>query len=181
MGGASPEDYGEYFAWGETEPKSNFNWSTYKWCNGSSTSLTKYNTDSSRGIVDNITTLEPEDDAAYVILGSNGRMPTKEEWIELNSNCTSTWVEKYHDILRYGRLYTAANGNSIFIPCASARHLYDGAHYEDPNINYYAYYWSSSLGRKSHEAGYMSFKSKYSYTNYQVDRSCGLPIRPVTE
>ena len=47
LGGASPEDYGEYFAWGETEPKSNFNWSTYKWCNGSSTSLTKYNTDSS--------------------------------------------------------------------------------------------------------------------------------------
>ena len=65
VGATKPEEYGDYFAWGETEPKSTYNWSTYKYCNGSSTSLTNYCTNSSYGTVDNKTILEAADDAAH--------------------------------------------------------------------------------------------------------------------
>ncbi len=64
IGASSPEDYGDYFAWGETQPKDVYSWSTYKWCNGSSSKMTKYCTDSSfgnNGFVDNKTELDPED------------------------------------------------------------------------------------------------------------------------
>ena len=69
VGASKPEEYGDYYAWGETEPKEVYDWSTYRWCNGGRTSLTKYNTKSSYGIVDNKTELELEDDAAYVNWG----------------------------------------------------------------------------------------------------------------
>ena len=67
----SPEAYGDYYAWGETETKSEYNWSIYKWCNGSYDSLTQYNTNSSYGTVDNKTILDPEDDVAHVKLGGS--------------------------------------------------------------------------------------------------------------
>lgn len=179
LGGSSPEDYGDYFAWGETETKSDFNWSTYKWCDGSSSSLTKYNTDSALGVVDNLTTLEPMDDAAHVILGGNWRIPTAAEWNELMTKCTSTWVNNYHDSESDGRLFTAANGNSIFIPAAGARSLYNSyGHYVDAYKNHYAYYWSSSLDTTSHEPGYSGFNM---YSDYKVKRSCGLSVRPVCD
>ncbi|MCI7430492.1 MAG: hypothetical protein MSS84_06410, partial [Bacteroidales bacterium] len=53
VGASTPEEYGNYYAWGETTPKAYYDWSTYKWCNGSKTTLTKYNTSSSYGTVDN--------------------------------------------------------------------------------------------------------------------------------
>ncbi len=62
VGATKPEEYGGYYAWGETEEKSYYDWSTYKWCNGSSTSMTKYCTTSSYGTVDNKTVLDPADD-----------------------------------------------------------------------------------------------------------------------
>ena len=66
IGADSPEGYGDYFAWGETRPKSTYSWSTYKYCKGSYDTMTKYCTDSSRGTVDNKTVLEAADDAAIV-------------------------------------------------------------------------------------------------------------------
>ena len=71
IGADAPEDYGEYYAWGETETKKTYKWSTYKWCEGNnldsltldnSLALTKYNNISSCGTVDNKTILRPEDD-----------------------------------------------------------------------------------------------------------------------
>ena len=85
VGATTPEEYGDYFAWGETEPKDNYDWSTYKWCNESNATMTKYCTDSSYGTVDNKTVLELEDDAAYVNWGGNWRMPTKAELDELTN------------------------------------------------------------------------------------------------
>ncbi len=88
VGAAKPEDYGDYFAWGETEPKDDYWWSTYKWCNGDWDKLTKYCTDSyywdssSSSSMDNKTVLDPEDDAAHVNWGGSWRMPTDEEWTE---------------------------------------------------------------------------------------------------
>ena len=83
VGADAPEAYGDYFAWGEVTPKTEYNWSTYKWCNGDAYSQTKYFTSSSYGTVDGKTTLDLEDDAAYVNMGSEWRMPTNAEQDEL--------------------------------------------------------------------------------------------------
>jgi len=136
-----PEDYGDYFAWGETETKSYYAWSTYKWCNESNTTLTKYNTSSSYGIVDNKIVLDLEDDVAHVKWGGDWRMPTQEEFSELYNNCTWTWttqngVNGYKVTSRK----TGYTDRSIFLPVAGYR---DG-----PNLygaGSYVYFWSSSL------------------------------------
>ena len=82
VGATVPEDYGDYFAWGETESKTNYGWNTYQYCMGNLSLLTKYCNNSSygyNGFTDNLTILEPSDDATTVNLGADWRMPTKEE------------------------------------------------------------------------------------------------------
>ena len=118
VGADSPEAYGDYFAWGEIEPKTIYGWSNYKWCNGSYDTLTKYCTYSSDGTVDNKTTLDLEDDAAYVNMGSEWRMPTITEQQELIDNCTWTWTTQNGV---NGYKVTGNNGNSIFLPAAGFR------------------------------------------------------------
>ncbi len=173
VGASKPEEYGDYFAWGETEPKSNYYWSTYKWCNGSETTQTKYNTSSSYGTVDNKTVLDPEDDAAHVNWGGSWRMPTKEEQDELRNNCTWTWTTKKGV---NGRLVTGPNGKSIFLPAAGDREgtrLYDAGSWGN--------YWSSSLNtdRPSY-ACFVNFGSVDVYW-YDFYRRYGRSVRPVSE
>lgn len=170
----SPVDYGDYFAWGETEPKEDFDWSTYKW-GTSFTSLTKYNTDSSRGPVDNKTVLEPEDDVAHVKLGGKWRLPTDAEWSELLTKCTWTWVTNYNGSGINGRLVKATNGNSIFLPAAGERvdNLYDAGSC--------GYYWSSSLSTDDPSgAWYVDFYLDSVYRSYG-SRFVGRSVRPVSE
>ena len=140
VGADTPEGYGDYFAWAETDPKTTYNWSTYKYCNGDRYQLTKYCSKSSfgyNGFTDDLTTLLPEDDAATANWGGNWRMPTLEEWQELLANTTNKWTSQNGV---NGRLFTAANGNSLFLPAA-------GGHWDNEvdivvsNGNY----WSSSL------------------------------------
>ena len=139
VGAETPEDYGDYFAWGETMPKGVYNWNTYQYCMGSENTLTKYCNKSSygyNGFIDNLTTLLPEDDAATANWGSSWRMPTVEDWEELYNNTTVTWTTQ--NGVR-GRLFTASNGNSLFLPAAGVR--WDG------ELNYTGdscHYWSSS-------------------------------------
>ena len=115
VGANSPEEYGDYFAWGETSPKTVFDWSNYKWCNGSENSLTKYNYSSSYGTVDNKMELDIEDDAAYVNWGSDWLMPTMDQRDELCGKCS--WVlTKFNNVNGY--LVTGPNGKSIFFPQA---------------------------------------------------------------
>ena len=121
VGANAPEEYGDYFAWGETEPKDVYSWETYKWCNGSDTTLTKYCTKSKygyNGFVDNKTELDPEDDAAYVNWGASWRMPTKSQLGELRSECTWLW-SNLNGV--NGILVTGPNGNSIFLPANGCR------------------------------------------------------------
>ena len=138
VGATSPEDYGDYFAWGETSPKEVYNWDTYRYCNGDYDQLTKYCSKSSfgyNGFTDNLTILQPGDDAATANYG--GRTPTKEEWQELLNNTTVSWTT-LNGV--NGRLFTASNGNSLFLPAAGYRwvsSLYDAGSDGD--------YWSSSL------------------------------------
>ena len=91
VGATSEADYGSYFQWGETTSDTVFDWTTYKYCNGSSTTMTKYCTDGSFGTVDNKTTLESEDDAATQIMGSKWRMPTTDEFQELFDETLWAW------------------------------------------------------------------------------------------
>ena len=137
IGANSPEEYGDYFAWGETEPKEVFVWSTYKWCNGSQNTLTKYCTDSIHGTVDNKIELALEDDAAFVNFGSSWRMPTLEQQEELHQQCTCTWTT-VNGV--NGQLFTGPNGNTLFLPASG---------YQFGNslsgVGTYAYYWSRSL------------------------------------
>ena len=88
VGAALPEDFGDYFAWGETTAKSNYNWSTLKYCeDDTGDKFSKYNTKSEYGIVDNKTTLERSDDAATANWGSDWCMPTPAQFQELYDNC----------------------------------------------------------------------------------------------
>ena len=118
IGADSPEDCGDYFAWGETEPKTTYNWSTYKWCKGRYGTLTKYCADLASGTVDNKMTLEPEDDAATANWGEAWCMPTYEQIHELYDECTLKMITQNGV---NGYKMTGPNGNSIFIPAAGFR------------------------------------------------------------
>ena len=172
VGASKAEDYGDYFAWGEVEPKDYYDWSTYKYCNGSETTLTKYNTSSSYGTVDNKTQLELSDDAARANWGGNWRMPTDAEWIELREQCTWTWTTQNGV---YGRTVTSkTNGNSIFLPAAGS---HDGSSLTDAGSC--GRYWSSSLGSGSpNYAWYLTFNSGSVGRRLQ-NRYNGFSVRPV--
>ena len=142
VGASRPEDYGDYFAWGETRPKSEYSWSTYRWCNGSEKNLTKYCTQSTRGKdgkVDNIVTLDLSDDAAYVNMGAAWRMPTKNDMYELINHCnwSKTTLNGVNGLKGIG-----PNGNSIFFPFAGD--IFQVKSSLDYN-KFNATYWTSSL------------------------------------
>ena len=120
IGANAPEEYGGYFAWGETQTKSVYNWNTYKYCNGSFNTLIKYCTNSNygyNGFADGQSILLPEDDAAIANWGEDWHVPTEEEWEELFENTTNT-LTTINGV--DGRLFTALNGNSLFLPLAGS-------------------------------------------------------------
>ncbi len=170
VGANSPEEYGDYFAWGEIEPKEDYSWNTYAYGNAAN-QLTKYCISSAYGAVDNKTVLEAEDDAATANWGGGWRMPTSIELIELCNTCT--WergdlngVEGYY--------ITSTNGNYIFLPATGfldgTRLYYAGS---------YGYYWSSSLGDiGSNYAYYLDFNFS-SHGTYRNNRYHGQSVRPV--
>ena len=183
VGATRPEEYGDYYAWGETEPKTNYSWSTYKYCNGSYSTLTKYCNNSSygnNGFTDTKTTLDPDDDVAHVKWGGDWRMPTVGEFVELLNNCTWTWTT-LSDVKGYGvkgyRVTSKKSGytdRSIFLPAAGYR--------SDTGligVGSYGLYWSSLLYTVSPvEAKYVYFNSDDRDT-YHDYRGLGLSVRPV--
>lgn len=136
VGATAPEDYGDYFAWGETSPKSVYNWNTYIY--GNHWEFTKYCNYSScgyNGFTDTLTTLQPGDDAATANYG--GRTPTADEWQELIDNTTSEWTT-LNGV--NGFRFTGSNGNRLFLPAAGYRW--------DSTLDHpggWCIYWSSSL------------------------------------
>ncbi len=172
VGATSVTDDGDYFAWGETSPKTTYDWSTYKWCNGSKDTQTKYCPSSEygyNGFTDGKTTLDPEDDAAHVNWGGNWRMPTKAEQDELRTNCTWTWTQKNGT---NGYEVKGKNGNTIFLPAAGYRSSSSLI-----RVGSYGYYYSSSL-LGSYYAYYLYFRSDYVDRDYDF-RCSGRSVRPV--
>lgn len=198
---ANSEDYGDYYAWGETEPyyssldpitmkdgkESGYLWPSYKWCNGDYSYLTKYNWNSERGPVDNRTVLDLEDDAANAILGGKWRMPTTIEWDRLKKKCTWTWMKK-NDV--NGIEVIGPNGNRIFIPACGTLGV-ERAGLEEPTPNLYG---SGSFGRYWSCTLYPFYSPEYACAMWfyleqnelvlrdiNESRIMGLPIRPVYE
>lgn len=149
IGATSETDYGVFFSWGDTRGVSGslvgkysdetYSWRSYTHCNGSETTLTKYNYDSSYGTVDNKTTLEPEDDAATQIMGSEWRMPTKDEFDELLSGTTYEFTT-VNDVIGWKFTSNTDTSKYIFIPAA-------GLCNNDSvgSVDSYGNVWSSSL------------------------------------
>ena len=178
VGATSPEDYGDYFAWGETSSKSSYTYCNYKWYNDcSELAMSKYITDSSYGIVDNKTILELSDDAAYVNWGDLWRMPTSEESKELLSECNWIWTTK-NGVDGY-EVASKTNDNSIFLPAAGHKDSYEFQ-------SSWSYYWNSLLDFTTEEevsdsnyiGGALEFDS-YNLMSGGCHRYMGAPVRAV--
>lgn len=180
VGATKPEEYGDYYAWGETETKTTYDWSTYKWWNDTSSTLTKYNTSSSTVPVDDKTVLYTEDDVAHVKWGGSWRMPTWGEMEELINSCTWIWYNsdntEFNGVAGY-KVISNKSGytdRSIFLPAAECRG--DMLPYSEGS---YGSYWSSSLRTNIPEfAWHLLFYSDLLITHCNF-RGGGLSVRPV--
>lgn len=178
VGATKPEEYGEYYAWGETDPKPTYNWKTYKWCDGTSSSLTKYCSQDIYGYAgykDYKKELDRVDDVATVKWGENWRMPTINEWRELLNKCK---VQYYNLNGVAGYLVTSKkagySGRSIFLPFAGVR---EGAKLNNAGI--WGLYRSSSIDRSDSSMARNAFLKQDSRVLSFDYRFGGLPVRPV--
>ena len=177
VGATTPEGYGDYFAWGETTPKNTYYSDNYKHADilYDNIFLTKYCNDSGHGyngFTDNLTVLEPGDDAASANWGDGWCMPSVDQWRELMDGTLAVWTTQNGV---EGRLFTALNGNTLFLPAAGVRE----------NFNLYnagnaGRYWSSSLATdySTWFARIFSFHSD-NYNIGKVNRVHGMSVRAV--
>lgn len=176
IGAKNPEDFGNYYAWGETTTKNTYDWTTYRWVQGVYDSLLKYCTSESSdyGIVDNKTTLELSDDVARANWKGSWRMPTNAEYNELQSMCT--WTSMTINGVKGYKVTSKKNGNYIFLPAAGYKS------YNDLKAaGTYCYYWSCSLytgGGVYSGTSYHAYHLNEKKSDY-MPRYNGLPVRPV--
>ena len=163
LGATKPEEYGDYFAWGETKPKGYYFGDTYKF--GDLANFTKYNS------VDGLTRLALEDDAAAVNWGGYWRMPTVAEMEELFDNCSWTWTTQNGT---NGYRVTGRNGKSIFLPAAGFSDWDD--FYDEGE---FAGYWMSELGPYVSDGTHLAFTKNAKFKNKSFFRYRGYSIRPV--
>lgn len=191
VGAILPSDYGHFYAWGETTSKMYYGWNDYKWLdidtwdNLPFWTITRYYTGREKpdffmdGIVDDIVTLLPEDDAAHKVCGGSWRMATVTEWEELmdETNCVWKWLNErdpdYRGVVG-AKVTSRKNGNFIFLPAEG--HKKDGSYY---NRGSKCEYWTSSLSeRDSYYAYYVSIDAE-GHSASDVYRHRGCSIRPV--
>ncbi len=171
IGATHANEAGLYFAWGEIESKQDYNWSTYKWCNGERNSLLKYNSTVENGRVDNLSILDSTDDPACVIWGMKWRTPSVEDMIELCKSCTWTWCEE-SGVSGY-KVTSKLNNKSIFIPDAGDR-------YESYIRGGGGCYWTRTTDSKDATCAYcLNFGKIGVYPNTAMFKMFGMNIRPV--
>ena len=198
VGANSPEEYGDYFAWGETATKDVYDWRNYKWAHWEYDTISdhfyrvleetyyKYYqenwTPDGRTVKgDGKMELEHEDDAATVNWGAGWRTPTLEQMVELVDKCNWQWTE-LNGVK--GCLVTGPNGKSIFLPCSGCWNI------ELINDGKFAYYWSRSLYSRNKlkiedadqgNAYIMFFNMWNDHHVWYNSRTAGFPVRPVVE
>lgn len=173
IGASTPEAYGNFYAWGETQSKEVYDWSAYKYANGDWTKLTRYCQFADlgdNGYTDTLTVLLPEDDAATTVWGSDWKTPSLEQWKELFANTNNEWVEQEGV---YGYLFKATNGESIFLPGAG---LYRESSHD--GIGDSGFYLSATISTISRYANISHFTSNSNNIPVQ-ERAFGYSLRPV--
>lgn len=193
VGATRPEEFGDYFSWGEVQPKDSYWQETYRYGiinkYGWDDIIYKYNTDSNYGYVDNRNRLMAMDDAAYVNWGSEWRMPTDEEKTELLANTTHTKME-YNGVP--GWIFTSKkNGVSIFFPATGVKYQQNASFIGEETA-----FWTSTLRTSDsrmahiacnwiegstllHEAGFEMDPTAESY-HLSEFRYYGIPVRAVS-
>ncbi len=158
VGASAPEEYGGYYAWGETEEKDYYDKNTYKYYDngyidiGEDIAGTQY-------------------DVAHEKWGGSWKMPSIDQMEELIDNCTWKWTTRNGV---NGQLVTGKNGNSIFLP-ATGRRFDDILRWENSDGEY----WSSSLFPNNYTfANLLHIDSVYYRTSFD-GRRIGRPVRPV--
>mgnify|MGYP006916121989 CR=1 FL=1 len=179
VGASKPEEYGDYFAWGETSGyrngKTSFDWKNYSWCRGAYNTLTKYNRFSDYGMVDNQTELVSEDDAAYVNWGTLWCLPSSEQLRELvNSEYVNkTWIP-VNGV--YGlKIRSKVNGNSLFLPAAGVVET------SIRDANSFCMYWSRTLYTGGPRCACLLYQDSKRMNVYEDDRCNGRSVRAVTQ
>ncbi len=175
VGANNPEDYGNYYAWGETSPKNTYNWNTYIYCNGDYNTLTKYCNSTIYGFSNAVTTVEQllaSDDAASVNWGNGWQTPSCDEMQELVDNCSIAWASQNGV---NGYVFTGPSGNSIFLPATG--------YYTNSTIagagSFSCGYWANSIYTNSPDrANGLGFYENGCHIN-RAYRSLGRPIRAV--
>ena len=178
VGANKPEEYGDYYAWGETEPKDFYFWDTYKYCDGTYKSLTKY-TDGAYGkdgFSDNKSVLDPEDDVAHVKWGGNWRIPTKEELEELRTKCT--WTSTTLNGVKGYSVTSNVDGyteRSIFLPATGMR-----IRQWTENTDTIGRFWGNSIVTgDDYDAVYLDFNFSRGPGRSSIIRCLGQCVRPV--
>lgn len=170
VGATNVEDYGNFFSWGETESKGDYDWPGYSYCDGTINEMTKYVTKAKYGSVDNKTVLDPLDDAASLNWRGTWRMPTHEEQQELMEYCVFEPM-KVNNI--NGCKVTGPNGEFVFLPYSGS---FGGTKYFEEGLH--SFTWSRSLNEDENIRGYsLIFPKDFESENY---RAYGRPIRGVT-
>ena len=166
VGATTPEEFGDYFAWGETEPKNSFSWDNYKY--GTEDNLTKYNAS------DGKVTLDLSDDAASANWKGTWRMPKRAEWAALCNTTNYTWT---YDSDKGGYTVTSKvsgyEGNSIFIPA--------GSWFGGPGVGEYGYYWSSEMFTATYNHSYILFVGPTEWETRAALRYVGYSVRAVSD
>lgn len=171
VGATKPEDYGDYFAWGEVSSKSDFRWANYQFGTSKNGPFSKYVLDENYGTIDHKTILDLTDDAAATVWIGDWRLPSKDEVSELMSACTWIWT-KWNGVNGYR--VTGPNGKSIFLPANGMR---SGTSISDEGT--VGNYWSSSI---SEDGSYFALSPYFSQSGKEISncyRYFGLGIRPV--
>ncbi len=172
IGATSPDEYGDYFMWGSTTPDTDntCDWTHAPFNNGSSSfDSTYFNEHKSEWLDGDV--LKPEYDAAHVIMGGDWRIPTHEDFVELDNNTTSEWTQL--NGVNGCLLTSNANGNTLFIPATGGR-LRTAMKYQGECVNLV----SSSLGSSNREWIYY-LDMDYDNRITPSDRCNGFSVRGV--
>lgn len=197
LGAASPSDYGDYFAWGERNPKKEYSWTNYEWVDENNT-ISKYCTNAVFGTVDGLTTIEPLDDAARACWEGDWRMPTLDEMNELKSGCFWRWTENYAEtgVCGYAVFKAKYEGhkghNNTTDPLYDVHYSLDDAHIFLPAAGYgnndgkfyvgqYGYYWTTALNEQKQRNAWSVRFLPTGIVNYSRSRNTGCTIRAVHE